>query len=192
MNSLTFAHLLNPLLRPLLGLDWGLIPPALVPFAIFILRTADLTLATLRVLAVVRGRRAFAWFTGFAQALLFVSAIAGVLANLDNLWNLVAYAAGFATGNVMGITLEAKLAPGHSLLRVISPRRGDTIAENLRHQGRGVTEVAGRGLDGTVNLLFIYVPRREVNRIKRDILQADPQAFVTVENVRELRGGWRA
>jgi uncharacterized protein YebE (UPF0316 family) len=174
------------------GIEWGRLPAALVPGLIFALRTADLTLATLRTLTVIRGHRATAWFLGFGQALLFVTAVAGVLRNLHNPWNIVAYAVGFATGNVLGITIEAKLAPGHSLLRIVSARRGAAIAEALRRKGRGATEVPAHGKLGTVSVIFCYVPRRDVERVRRQIVSADPDAFLTVEHVRQLRGGWRA
>jgi uncharacterized membrane-anchored protein YitT (DUF2179 family) len=36
-----------------------------------------------------------------------------------------------------------------------------------------------------------YVPRREVEPTRRLVLAVDPGAFLTVENVRQLRGGWR-
>lgn len=189
------AALLLPALArilPDLRLGWDEIPPAILPLLIFGLRTADLTLSTLRMLVVVRGRRLAAWVLGFAQALVFISAVAGVLSRLDDPWNWIAYAAGFGTGNVVGILLENRLAPGHSLLQVVSSRRGQAVSEALRQSGRGVTSLAARGLEGTVSLLLCYVPRREVEAAQQEILGADPEAYVTVGHVRQVRGGWRA
>src|SRR3990172_306265 len=88
---------------------WATIPPTLVPLAIFLLRTTDLTLSTMRMLAVLRGRRLVAWLLGFVGALLFVSAIAGVLTGLPTAWSLLAYAAGYATGSLVGMTIEGRL-----------------------------------------------------------------------------------
>jgi uncharacterized protein YebE (UPF0316 family) len=61
---------------------------------IFALRVGDMSLDTIRVLFVMRGRRLLAWILGFMQALIFVVAISSVLANLDNPINVIAYAAG--------------------------------------------------------------------------------------------------
>ena len=162
------------------------------PLVIFALRSVDLTLGTLRVLTVVRGRRLAAWAIGFCQALLFISAIAGVLDDLANPWNLAAYAAGFATGNVLGIALEAIFAPGHSLLRVVSPRRGEAVAARLRQAGWGATEMTARGAEGTVGMILCYVPRRALGAARQEVLAADPEAFLSAGPVRALRGGWRA
>lgn len=171
--------------------EWTSLPPALLALAIFSLRAADLTLCTVRMLAIARGRSALAWVTGFAEALIFVTAIAGVLKSLNNPWNLIAYAGGFATGNVIGMVIEERLAPGHHLLRIVSSTRGSAVAEGLRAKGYGATELAGRGQAGTVGMVLCVVPRRRLDEARREILAADPAAFVTVQHVRSLYGGWR-
>ncbi|UCF61132.1 MAG: DUF2179 domain-containing protein [Anaerolineaceae bacterium] len=174
------------------NLDWGSIPLTLLPLIIFGLRTVDLTLSTLRMLFVVRGRRASAWIFGLLQAIVFITGIAGVLGNLKDPLNLIAYAGGFATGSVLGMVIEFWLAPGHSLLRITSAKRGRTILELLHEEGRGATEISGQGKLGMVSLIFCFVPRRYVDDVKRSVVETDPEAFVTVEHVRQLRGGWRA
>ena len=176
----------------MIGLSWELIPEDYIPLIIFVLRSLDLTLATLRMLLVVRGRKTLVWIFGLFQSASFVLGIAGVIGNLSNPINLLAYAAGFATGNVIGITLEARLAPGKSLLRIVSPNWGALLTESLRSIGHGVTEVLGHGMEGTVSVIYCYVPRREVQLTKGEILAIDPDAFVTVQSVRPLRGGWWA
>jgi len=173
-----------------MSLDWSLIPAALLPLVILVIRIGNLSLSTLRVLTVVRGRKRAAWILGFVQSLLWVTVIAGVLNNLDNPWNLAAYAAGFATGNVLGIIIDGRIAPGHSLLRITSSIRGAAIMEALHQGGLGATEVAGSGRDGTVSLIYCYSPRRNVRKIKELVLQHDPQAFMTLLQVRQIGGGW--
>jgi uncharacterized protein YebE (UPF0316 family) len=169
------------------------IPVALLPFLIFLIRVTDMSLDTLRVLFVVRGRRAQAWLVGFMQSALWVIAVASVLSHLDNLLNVLAYAAGFATGNVVGMRIEERLAIGHSHLRVISSQRGEAVADAVRAAGYAVTELSGRGKDGTVSILTTSVRRRAIEPVRNEVLQADPDAFVTLSDVRPLhRGFWRA
>ena len=176
----------------MIGLNWDVFRPEFIPLIIFGLRTLDITVATLRMLLVIRGRKTLAWIFGLFQSASFVLGIAGVLSNLSNPLNLLAYAAGFATGNVVGITIEARLGPGRSLLRIVSSTWGALLTETLRGFGHGVTEVMARGLNGTVSVIYCYVPRREVFSTKAEILSVDPEAFVTVQDVRQLRGGWWA
>jgi len=160
---------------------------------IFFLRVADMTLDTIRVLFVVRGKKAIVWVLGFFQSLIFVIAISSVLTELNNILNVIGYATGFATGNMVGMLIEQRLAIGHILVTIISSNRGALIAERLRADGYAVTEVAGRGRNGTVFELHASVLRKDVPNVETIALEADPQAFITAEDVRPVRRGfWRS
>ena len=160
---------------------------------IFTLRVIEMTIGTLRIMYVMRGQKVFVWLLGFLQAGIFVFAIGTVMTNLDNPLNYIGYAAGFATGNVVGMYLEGKLAVGHTRLHIISPRRGTAIAEKLRAEGYAVTEVPARGRDGMVTMLECNVRRRKAPEVDKLIRQVDETAFVTAEDVRPVRRGyWRA
>lgn len=176
------------MIEPLLSLS-----PWLTAGVIFLLRVADMSLDTLRVLVVMRGRKPVAWILGFFQAAIFVLAITSVLNDLDNLLNVVGYAAGFATGNVVGMWIEERLAIGHVQLSIVSSALGAAIAESLRQSGYAVTEIPARGRDGMVSLLSCSVLRKNVARVHSLIREIDPSAFITSEDVRPVRHGlWRA
>ncbi|MBU0512109.1 MAG: DUF2179 domain-containing protein [Chloroflexi bacterium] len=160
---------------------------------IFGLRVIEMTVGTLRALYVMRGRKALVWILGFLQSGIFVAAISSVVTNLDNPLNYIGYAAGFATGSVVGMWIEARLAVGHIHLSIISPRRGAAIAESLRDEGYAVTEVPARGKDGMVTMLSCSVRRRNVPRVDKLVRTVDESAFITAEEVRPVRRGfWRA
>ena len=166
------------------------LPPLAMALAIFLLRVCDMTLDTLRVLFIVRGDRPLVWFLGFFQSAIWVLAITSVLGHLSNPLAWVGYAAGFATGNVVGMMIEDKLAIGYRHLRVISSHRGSEVADAIRQAGYGVTEVAGQGRDGAVAVVNASVRRRDLGRLEGLIRQADPEAFVAVEEVRPVHRGY--
>ena len=160
---------------------------------IFSLRVIELSLDTIRVLMVMRGRKGPAWLLGFVQATIFVFAISYVLSGLDNPINMLGYAAGFATGTVVGMYIEERLAIGHIQMSIISPRRGSAIAEKMRAEGYAVTEIPAKGKDGMVTMLSCSVLRRNVGKVRQIVNQADSTAFITAEEVRPVRRGfWRA
>jgi uncharacterized protein YebE (UPF0316 family) len=160
---------------------------------IFLLRVMDMSLDTLRVLMVMRGRKGIAWGLGFFQAAIFILAITRVLSNLNNPLNVIGYAAGFATGNVVGMWIEERLAIGHIHLSIFSPRRGAALVERLRTEGYAVTELSGRGKDGMVSLLHCNILRKNVGRVNRIVKEVDEEAFITSEEIRPVRRGfWRA
>jgi len=165
----------------------------LTALMIFGLRVIDMTLDTLRILVVMRGQKKTAWILGFFQAAVFVVAIGSVLSNLDNPLNVIGYAAGFATGNVIGMFIEEKLAIGHTMISVVSSRRGTAIVEKLRENGYAVTEIAARGKDGMVTLLNVNVLRKNVGAVRQLVNDTDAEAFITAEDIRPIRRGfWRA
>lgn len=160
---------------------------------IFLLRVANMSLDTVRVMMVMRGNKLAAWLLGFIQTVIYVAVLTTVITDLSNLVKLVAYAAGFATGNVVGMWVEERLAIGHINLRIISPDLGNAIVEKLREKGFGVTETPARGMDGAVTLLNASVYRRHVGEVMRIVNEVDPEAFTTAEDMRPVRRGfWRA
>lgn len=157
---------------------------------IFSLRIVDISLYTLRFMMVVRGRKGLAWLFALCQSMVFVLAIRAVLADRDNVYNLIGYSAGFATGLVVGMVLEGKLAIGYTHLRVISPGKGAAICERLREGGFAVTEVPARGRDGAVTVVNCSVLRRDAPHAIELISSVDSEAFVTLENVRSMQKGF--
>ncbi len=160
---------------------------------IFFLRVCDMSLDTLRVLFVMRGKKQIAWGLGFFQSAIFVLAIGKVLTQVNNPLNIIGYAAGFATGNVVGMLIEERIAIGHIMMNIISPRRGSAIVAHLRENGFAVTELAGRGKDGMVSLINCSVLRKQVESVHNLVNEVDTEAFITAEDVRPIRHGfWRA
>ncbi|MBI5292591.1 MAG: DUF2179 domain-containing protein [Chloroflexi bacterium] len=167
--------------------------PLLSALFIFALRLADMTLDTLRVLFMMRGRKLTAGLIGFAQATIFVIAISQVLSQLGNVWNIVGYSSGFAAGVIVGMVIEERMALGFGQMRIISSSRGQAVATALRAAGYAVTEIPGRGKDGMVNVLLVTARRKEVDHVQSLVLAADESAFITIEEVRPLwRGFYRA
>ncbi len=106
---------------------------------------------------------------------------------------MLGYAAGFATGTVVGMYIEERLAIGHIQMSIVSPRRGSAIAEKMRAEGFAVTEIPAKGKDGMVTMLSCSVLRRNVGKVRQIVNQADSTAFITAEEVRPVRRGfWRA
>jgi uncharacterized protein YebE (UPF0316 family) len=174
-------------------LEFSALPAYVMPLLIFFLRVSDMSLDTLRVLFVIRSQRILAWVLGFFQSLIWVVAITTVLSNLGNVWNVIGYAAGFATGNVVGMMIEERLAIGYGHLRIISSGQGPAIAQAIRQAGYAATELSGRGRDGTVAVINCSVRRRDIRRVQQQVKDIDPKAFITVQEVRPLhRGFFRA
>jgi uncharacterized protein YebE (UPF0316 family) len=156
---------------------------------IFCLRIVDVSCDTMRVLFAMRGRRAIAALLGFFQALVWIFAVGTAIKYLGSWLHILGYAGGYATGTFVGITIEQAVAFGLATVRIISRHCGVEIAEALREKGFGVTEFGGYGREGKVEIINSVVQRAHLSDVLAIVDQWDPQAFVTVEEPRILRGG---
>ena len=151
---------------------------------IFVLRIGDVSIASVRIVTLMRGRIALAAFLGFFESLFWVSAAAIVFTNLDHPIRIISFAAGFATGTLLGGFVERWLAMGTALLRVIAPVDSPPVAEALRVAGFPVTVLNAEGRDGDVRLNFMVLPRRKVKDALAIVHEVNPGAFITVEDIR--------
>jgi uncharacterized protein YebE (UPF0316 family) len=156
---------------------------------IFVLRVADVSIGTLRVLYAVRGQRLMASMFGAVESGIFIFALSHLFRNLDNPLGMLGYALGFAGGTSLGITLEQWIGSGLVLVRIISRRSADVLT-SLRAAGFAVTAFAGQGRDGAVMMLFIVAQRRRTGDLLRLAETADPDAFMSVDPVRRAVGGY--
>lgn len=174
-------------------MDVFLSPSAwLIAFGIFAARTINIALDTLRFMFSLRGKRTISWILGFVESVLFVMIIGQVLTNLSNPLNIIGYAAGFATGTVLGMAIEKRLAIGYTHFSIISRSHSTEIADALRNEGYGVTEIPARGRESNFMLVDCHVRRKQADEVEALALTIDPDAFITAEEVTPRRSGiWR-
>ena len=156
---------------------------------IFVMRVCDVSIGTIRLILLTRGRKYHAAMLGFFEVLIFLIAISEVVRNANNVANILGYCAGFAVGNIVGVTLEERIALGFSLVRVFTHQKGEEIADALRTADFGATETFGQGRDGVVSIIETAVHRRDLPKVQKLIAQIDNKAFVVVDEARGIFRG---
>jgi len=160
------------------------------PALIFIARIVDVSIGTIRVILLSRGNKYLAPILGFFEVIIWLAAISRVIQNLTNVVCYIAYGAGFATGNYVGMWLESKMALGFQMVRIISISPLQLLPNELRNEGYGVTTLEGRGASGPVHILFSIISRKKVNEFIKLALTIEPKAFISVEDVRSSYSGY--
>ena len=112
-----------------------------------------------------------------------------IFQHVDHIAAFIAYAAGFAAGNWVGLIIEEKMALGLLAVRVITAEDATGLAARLRGANFGVTTVSAKGQSGDVQLVFMIIERREYDRVIAMIRDVHPAAFISVEDVRTARQG---
>ncbi len=157
---------------------------------VFVMRVTDMSLDTLRMLFVMRGRKLLAGGIGAIQAAVFILAVSAVLRGPLNFWSVLGYAGGFGCGVILGIVVEERLAIGYGMFRIYSPTHGPAIAESLREAGHAATEIPAWGKDGMVTVVNCAVARKNIAAVRAIVDRIDPGAFITVDEVRPLQHGY--
>ena len=158
---------------------------------VFALRVGDVTLGTVRTVAIVKGYIGLSMVLGFFEVGIWVVVIAQVIGRIGESWLLaIAYAGGFAVGNGVGIIIERRIALGLAVVRIVSRgNEGAAIAKNLRDQGFTATTFAGEGADGPVTLVYVAGPRRSSQTVVRTAKAMDPDLFYVIEPAHESSHG---
>ena len=91
-----------------------------LPLVIYLARMTDVTLGTLRIVMISKGKRKIVPIIGFFEVLLWLIAIGQIMQNLNNVMCYFAWAGGYATGTFLGLFLEEKLALGTQVIRLIT------------------------------------------------------------------------
>ncbi|HNQ97415.1 MAG: DUF2179 domain-containing protein [Spirochaetales bacterium] len=155
----------------------------LVALIIFVARVVDVSLATFRHAMIVRGRKAYALVVAFVESLIWIYAVSRVLSDLTEPVTALAFAAGFACGTWVGITIEDMLKIGEQVVRIFSAQ-GDSVSAALRDVGYRVTLFEGSGRDGPVQLLFTQVKRRDVRKVNDLARSIDPSCYLVIDDIR--------
>ncbi|MDI6710193.1 MAG: DUF5698 domain-containing protein [Thermoanaerobacterales bacterium] len=158
---------------------------------IFGARVADVSLDVIRILLLTRGRRLWASLVGFTEVGIFIMVLNFVLRDgLTDPGKIIAYAAGFATGNYLGSLIEERLAMGYLSIQVF-PSAGiaSTVIQCLRDAGFGVTVVTGEGRSGPRPVLFVFIKRRDLPRALDILESCEPDIFFNVSDARSIHGG---
>lgn len=160
---------------------------------IFMARVIDVSLSTFRTLMVVQGRRLPAAIIGFFEISIYVTALSKVVNDLGDPFKLLSYALGFACGNYIGITIENKIALGNLSVQIILKTSDNKeLKQLLREAGFGVTVLVGQGIDGTREILNLVINRKDLNSLRKIISEYDEKAFMTVNNINPISGGYFA
>ncbi len=176
-------------------MDFFIISPeiytwVIVPALIFIAQVANVCMETLRIVFLSKGIKYLAPIIAFFEIIIWLLAIVGVLSNLSNIANFLAYAFGFAMGTYVGLIIEERLSIGMVSLRIITPENtADEIMRFLQSENYGTTYINATGSRGGVKMIISLVDRDDVPAITRHFEDTHPDAFFSIEDVRYVNQG---
>jgi uncharacterized protein YebE (UPF0316 family) len=175
----------------------------LLGILIFFARIIDVSVGTLRTISIIQGRTKIAFSLAFIETSVWLIVLSEVLPKVvaEPLLGIF-YAFGFATGNVVGILVEKRLAMGYVNFRIITSKFVKEITSSFRDKGYAVTTFEGEGKDGKVTEIYVATDRKNLSALIKIVKEIEPDAFYIAEQagvVSKIRRptmvpatGWRA
>ncbi|TVR19260.1 MAG: DUF2179 domain-containing protein [Balneolaceae bacterium] len=163
-----------------------IIPAAWLPLFIFFARILDVSIGTLRIMFVSKGLRGKATILGFIEVLIWIIVVAQIFQNLDNWFNYIAYAAGFATGTFIGMYIEERIKVGIQIFRIIVGQESEELVSKLIEANFRITEVDGKGKHGPVKVIFSVAKRKRWQELIDILNTYAPNAFYSIEDVKHV------
>ena len=157
---------------------------------ILVVNIVYVSLLTIRMILTLKSRRYLAALVSVFETIMYIIGLSLVLDNLDDIQNIIAYAAGFATGIIVGSLIEERLALGYITVNVISTNPELEFTKKLRAQGYGVTSWEAQGMEGTRLALQVLTPRKRELKLYQAINEIDPRAFIISYEPKQIQGGF--
>jgi uncharacterized protein YebE (UPF0316 family) len=175
---------MNSFLVDTLGVSEDLFSYFLLPLFIFLARICDVSINTIRIIYMLGGRRWTATILGFFEAFIWLMAIRQIFAHLDNWICYIAYPAGFASGVMVGMMIEERIAYGKVIVRIITRKDVAELITYLNLQNFRYTRVNAEGPNGHENLVFTVLERERLDELLAKLRAILPTAFYTIERVK--------
>jgi uncharacterized protein YebE (UPF0316 family) len=160
-----------------------------LPFLVFFARICDVTLGTMRIIFISKGKKYLAPLVGFFEVFIWIVVISRILSEANDFICYVAYAGGYATGSIVGMWVEERLAIGTLLIRVYTKKAGRDLLTVLNKEKIGATLTVGEGIEGAVHIIQTVVNRKNSAHVEALITTFDAQAFYVITDVRAVQRG---
>jgi uncharacterized protein YebE (UPF0316 family) len=138
---------------------------------------------------VAKGQKLIAPILGFFEVLIWLIAISQIIENLDNWLCYIAYGAGFATGNYIGMIIEEKLAVGIVQLQIITRSDAQKLIEKLKSDGYGITHQEAHGAIQEVSIIYSIIKRTDLQKVDGIIRTFNPHAFYSIADIKFVNKG---
>ena len=160
-----------------------------LPLLIFCARICDVTLGTLRIIFISKGKKGLAPCVAFFEVLIWIIVITELLSHANNFFSYVCYAGGYATGSYVGMYVEERLAIGVQLLQIYTKKPVDEMVRQLNQANFGATIIRGEGVNGPVSIVQTVVNRKNLVKVESIINQFDPEVFYVLSDAKTVQRG---
>ena len=160
---------------------------------IFFARIADVSLGTIRTNYSVRGKTLLAGIIGFFEIFIWFLIVKEALnSDINSIWIVISYSAGYATGTILGTYISNTLINSLISVEVMTTEASKENITKIRNEGFGVSVVETKNTynEEDANILFITLNSRNLNHLKKIIKDIDEKAFIVISETKIVQNGY--
>ncbi|WP_240986556.1 DUF5698 domain-containing protein [Acididesulfobacillus acetoxydans] len=155
---------------------------------IFFARIVDVSLDTLRVKSIIRGKKFVVSTIAFVEIIVYTLGASQAFKYVMHPTVLLFYALGYAAGNFVGMLIDDRLSKDSVFALVVTEHDEWTLADTLRERGFAVTTAKGYGLNGAEKAqLKMVIKKRRFAELAKLIHEFDPAAYVVTMDVKDMK-----
>lgn len=159
---------------------------------IFLGRIVDVSLGSIRIILLGKGKSFVAFCTSFIEILVWFIISKDALSSKFNIWVLLSYSFGFAAGTFIGSKLAERFIKGTFGIQIITSNKNNEVILKLRNEGYAVSVIDVKGMDENRDkyMLFIEINKNKFNEIRELVRNIDRKAFIVVNDTRYVQNGY--
>ena len=164
---------------------------------IFFCRILDVSLSTVRVIVLVKGKSKLACMIGMCEALIWFLIVREALtfetdSMIGYLSIALAYAGGFSAGNYVGGKCADKFIVGNVNVQIVTSGKNDHLLEAIRDAGYAMTIIdINTSLFGKKKyMIWSEIKSTQLEEFKELVYYWDEKAFISVQETKVVYNGY--
>lgn len=157
----------------------------------FLARILDVSLGTVRTILTVKEKKIIAALIGFIEATIWLIVVQKIISTSQtNLWVIISYAGGFATGTYLGSFISTKFIKGSLSVQIITSSKNKHLVKVLRQEGFAVSVIDAKGKDGNKYLLLVEINKKHLGKLQKLVHELDDKPFIVIDDTKYVQNGF--
>ncbi len=158
---------------------------------IFLARIIDVSLGTIRTIIVVKGKNLIGSILGFIEVAVWFLVVEQALSTSNsNIFIVISYALGFATGTYIGGIISKKFINTKYEVQIITDYNVQKLVDYIRDSSMAVSILKLEGKNKNKYLLFVEIDSKHYNNLYKIIKSVDKDAFIIVNETMFVHNGY--
>ena len=153
---------------------------------VFLARILDVSLGVLRTNYLIKENISKAVIIAFFEVFIWVIIAREALVDA-NIFIMIFYSLGYATGTLVGAKLSKRYNNSTSTIQVISYKFNKEEIDKIKSKGYGISSIK---MDNRKKFILIEVNTKEIEKLLKIIRRIDRNAFITVSDTKLVLNGF--